>query len=383
MTDTGGTSGPEGADAPTPSQGIPQQSVPSPDAQQAPSAGQPAQTPQPGQWQSPTSPPPGAPQYQAPQPPYAQPPYGMPNPAGLGKPGVIALRPLNVGDILDGAITAIRRYPLLILGFAAVIAVITAGLNFVGSLLLRPGLASLQQLGPGATDRERTSQALDFLLESLASNGVILLVTMLGTTVLTGFLTVVMGKAVLGKPISFQTAWKEVTPRLLPLLGLTVLYTLAVVAAAIFCLLPAVIPYVFWALASPALLLERGGIRQSFSRSAKLVSGTFWRVFGILALAWLIGALLSLIISIPFGIGSGVFDSVINPTAIPAVPSIGALLLESAGSIITQTIITPFTALVTVLVYIDQRMRKEGMDIELARAAGVTPPPAPPQPQSW
>jgi hypothetical protein len=47
------------------------------------------------------------------------------------------------------------------------------------------------------------------------------------------------------------------------------------------------------------------------------------------------------------------------------------------GSVIAQTITTPFIALVTVLVYIDQRMRKEGMDIELARAAGVTPP------QSW
>jgi hypothetical protein len=58
------------------------------------------------------------------------------------------------------------------------------------------------------------------------------------------------------------------------------------------------------------------------------------------------------------------------------VPSTGDLLLQSAGQIVSGTIAIPFVALVTVIVYLDQRMRREGMDIELARAAGVTPPQA-------
>lgn len=45
------------------------------------------------------------------------------------------------------------------------------------------------------------------------------------------------------------------------------------------------------------------------------------------------------------------------------------------GSMITF----PITAGVTVLLYIDQRIRREALDLELSRAAGA-PAPAPPAP---
>ena len=41
------------------------------------------------------------------------------------KPGIIPLRPLGVGEILDGAISSIRAQPRLMLGLSAVVAVIT------------------------------------------------------------------------------------------------------------------------------------------------------------------------------------------------------------------------------------------------------------------
>ena len=37
----------------------------------------------------------------------------------------------------------------------------------------------------------------------------------------------------------------------------------------------------------------------------------------------------------------------------------------------SQTIVIPFTAGITALLYIDRRIRREALDIELARAAGV------------
>jgi hypothetical protein len=132
---------------------------------------------------------------------------------------------------------------------------------------------------------------------------------------------------------------------------------------------------VFWALAAPALVLERGTFREAFSRSVKLVSGAFWRVFGVLLLAQIIESFFESIIQLPFTLGSGVFAQILNPTKV-VVPSTGDLLLASAGQIIAGTIAIPFVTLVTVIVYLDQRMRREGMDIELARAAGVQPPQA-------
>ena len=53
------------------------------------------------------------------------------------------------------------------------------------------------------------------------------------------------------------------------------------------------------------------------------------------------------------------------------------LVLTGLAGIVATTITAPFTAGVIVLLYVDRRMRREGLDIALARAAGVTPP-APP-----
>ena len=38
---------------------------------------------------------------------------------------------------------------------------------------------------------------------------------------------------------------------------------------------------------------------------------------------------------------------------------------------VLQAAVLPFTAAVTALTYIDLRMRKEGLDVELRQAAGV------------
>lgn len=432
MTDTGGTPGGEGAGTPTPSQGIPSASVPGSGEPKPPQdhAASPA-TPPPG-WQAPDSPgtadspgsqgaqaAPGSPSdsgsqpappsygsqpppsygsqvapppgWQAPGPPapswqppgtYGAPQYGRPdprwNPQGFGKPGVIALRPLNIGDILDGAITAIRRHPLLILGIGAVLAVITAGLDFLVQKLLFSDLqelAAATNLGPGATDEEISNALFGLLGTALLATLPTALLTTLLAAVANGLLAAVMGRAVLGREVTFSIAWAEVWPRMLPLLGVGLAYSVLTTIGAMLCLIPGVVVYVFWALASPALVLERGTFKQAFSRSVKLVSGSFWRVLGILLLAWLIGYLFSMIINLPFNVGTGMFRQLFNPAQV-ALPTTGDLLLQSAGQIIAGTIAMPFVALVTVIVYLDQRMRREGMDIELARAAGVQPPQA-------
>ena len=87
MSDTGGWSGPDPKDRPddtTPPGGEPMPPAPPPPETQ----GRQSAPPPPGQ-------------------PYQQQGWG-PRP-GYGKPGVIPLRPLAVGEILDGAIATMRR----------------------------------------------------------------------------------------------------------------------------------------------------------------------------------------------------------------------------------------------------------------------------------
>jgi hypothetical protein len=398
MTDTGGAPGGQGDDTPTPSHGIPQFPAPGTgDSKPAQDHSASPATPPRG-WQppdaqatpGPATPPPGwqhAPGSQpGPLPPYSgqqqyQQPYQQPrgwSPHGLGKPGVIALRPLNIGDILDGAITTIRRHPLLILGIGAVLAVITAAVTFLVQKFVLDdlqNLATTAQLGPGATEEELRGAVFGAFGDVLIAILPTALLTTLLTTVANGLLAAVMGRAALGREVTFGVAWREVQPRLLPLLGVGFAYSILTTIGVLLCIIPGIVAYVFWALASPALVLERGTFRQAFSRSVKLVKGAFWRVLGILLLAGLIAYLFNSIIQLPFSLGSGVFQGILNPSKV-VVPSTGDLLLQSAGQIISETIATPFVALVTVIVYLDQRMRREGMDIELARAAGVPPPQA-------
>ncbi len=52
-------------------------------------------------------------------------------------------------------------------------------------------------------------------------------------------------------------------------------------------------------------------------------------------------------------------------------PRVAVIGFGYIGSVIGATLTMPVKAGVTVLLYIDQRIRREALDLELARAAGV------------
>lgn len=340
---------------PYPGQSTPQQ-YPSWYPQQYPS-----QQPYPGQ-PYPGQPYPGQQYFPPPQPPSP-------------KPGVIPLRPLGLGEILDGAITAIRSYPKLMLGVSALASAVSNLLS-VGVVLLMINQTDLlsPDLPLSATDFDVfVAQMQVALLIGLPAS----VVSVMVGTFLTGMLTVVMGKAVLGQPITFGEAWQHIKPRFGALLGLSLLYMLIVVVGSIFLILPGVWLYVLFSLASTALVLEGATVGRSFDRSRALINGAWWRTFGILILAAIMVALLSQIVELPFGLVSGTFTNDIDLGGLNQV-----LLLSALGAVIAETITLPFTAGVTTLIYIDRRMRREGMDIELARQAGVPMQPQQP-PTAW
>src|SRR5262245_47192942 len=86
-------------------------------------------------------------------PPAPPPPPGAAS--GYGKPGVIPLRPLSVGEILDGAVTTMRRHPALVFGIAALVAVISAALTLVANYFLLRDLPNLTAPGPAASQQEQ------------------------------------------------------------------------------------------------------------------------------------------------------------------------------------------------------------------------------------
>ena len=127
----------------------------------------------------------------------------------------------------------------------------------------------------------------------------------------------------------------------------------------------AVYAYIRLSLAAPALVLEKVGVVESMRRSGVLVRTSVWRVLGILLLAALIALFVAQIVQLPFmivGGGNGLFD-------LSRELRMRDLVLAEIGSGVAATLTAPFTSGVRALLYIDRRMRAEGLDVALAAAA--------------
>ena len=278
------------------------------------------------------------------------------------RPGVIPLRPLGIGEILDGAITTVRRYPAATLGMSAAVVTVVQVVQFFA---LRPFAASFST-ADGFTGTG--SAGLVFgLMFGLVSSGI-----------LSGALTVVIGQAVLGRPIALQDAVNAVRARFWALIGTSLLVAVLTGIAFVLLVLPFFYAWPVLSLATPALMLERQTVWNAIRRSAALVKGQFWRCLGVVALAWLIKTFVGAAISTPFVLIGGGFDQFIVGTQdTTADLSTTDLAVNTLGNIISGTFVAPFSAAVSALLYVDRRMRAEGLDVALAAAAATAgPPPA-------
>ncbi|MFF0448316.1 glycerophosphoryl diester phosphodiesterase membrane domain-containing protein [Streptomyces sp. NPDC004609] len=393
MNDTPGWASPGSAPSDGQDANVPRPSEPA--DQTGPASKWSREQPPAGQWSAPSAPEGGG----TPGPPQPGPGWGGTQPHGWGpppaaKPGVIPLRPLGMGEILDGAVSTLRAHWRTVLGITISVSVIAEIGNILAARYLLPDPV---ELDPDADSSEALRQVGDSLQSSTISLGPVMLITMVATLFTTALLTMVISRSVLGQPVKLSEAWREARPRLPQLLGLTLLLPLIGAAIVAVAILPglllgggagmalavlgglASLGVVLWlmirfALASPALMLERQGVFASMRRSAKLVQGAWWRTFGIIALTMLLTLLVSMIISVPFGLvavamDSGGFSDFLNGEA----PDFGwaYLIISGIGAVIASSITYPISAGVTVLLYVDQRIRREALDLELGRAAGL------------
>ncbi len=307
------------------------------------------------------------------------------------KPGVVPLRPLGLGEVLDGAVGVLRRYPRPALGLAALVALVSTVCNV---LLLVTAFEPLFDIDTAALDRGDTAALEDAIGGALAGVSLSALLALVSGAVMTGAITAVVGKAVLGQPMTFGQAWTQVRSRLLPLIGLALLVLVIVAGAFIAATLAGVaviaalggvgalvgVPLIFagavvavWlyvrlSLAPCALVLERTGIVASLRRSAVLVRRDWWRVFGVLLLTFVIGLFVSQVVQLPFSaLGAGSFSGIVDPDT--DVLATRSLVLTAIGGGLAATLVAPFTAGVRALLYVDRRIRAEGLDVSLSAAA--------------
>ena len=359
-----------------------------------PGYGPPSGAPEPGapQYGAPQY---GAPQYGAPQygaPQYGAPQYGAPQygaPVGVTpvpvQRGIVPLRPLGLGEIYDGAFRAIRANPRVMFGFSAVVVTALVVLQTFVEWYSFGWIGDWASTPVGAEADITAGDALG------ASVGyvVLFLASYVASTILTGLLTVSVSRSVIGTVVGVGEAWQTVRPQLWRLLLLTLLVIVIVfaplvvlvvgvvalaaadaVGASVALGLLGLVAYVCFAvwvmtrttLAPAALVLERQKVVAGLKRGWALSRGSFWRIFGIVLLTNIIVGFVAGLVSFP----ASLVAMLVSPTDLFSPAS---LAIQGVATIIASVVTTPFYAAVVALLYIDLRIRREGLDVTLHRAA--------------
>lgn len=306
---------------------------------------------------------------------YQQPMGGYQQPMTYGqvKPGIVPIRPLGVGDIIGGAFSLIRFNPQATVGFTLIVALVAGLLSFgVGALLdLFSPTGVIGALGITSVS----------LLTGVISSFLVGL--------LMGPLTIVTVEAVKGNKISPQGAWQIFRPNvwkyvlyylLVFVAGvvasvLVILFGTALLSAsdsgwtvAIFLLmilafiLGMVYVYIKLIVAMPIVANEGVGPIGAITRSWKLTNGFFWRIFGTFLLTTIIIQFLAAVVTVPIGLITGVGGLITGTSAgVSGAMMVGDLIVQ----IISLLISAPLSAALVALIYVNQRIRKEGFDIEI------------------
>ncbi len=336
---------------------------------------------------------PAYPQQQFQQPPQQRPPYMSPRQLDL-RPGIIPLRPLTMNDLFGAVFRAVR-------GNVAA----TVGLAALTSLVF---LVPFTALGAWVSSNEKSIT----LEESIASGdtagfagqgGSLIpqIGSLLSTILLAGFLAYVIGQAVLGRKVSAGETWRGTIGRIWSLIGATLLTLLiyVVTLSAIFAIpvallvaggtggnggtvaagfgllffagLIAVVAMLFlWtrlAFVTPSVILENLGVGRAFARSWALTGGNlFWRLLGIRILAAIAIGIVGSLITAPLAILAGVLAF----TGLPLDQMyIWQAVLTGVAGVIAGALTTPITAGLDALLYVDHRIRREGLDVQLIQTA--------------
>jgi membrane-anchored glycerophosphoryl diester phosphodiesterase (GDPDase) len=322
------------------------------------------------------------------------------------RPGIVPLHPLGFGTILGRSFVALRQNPKVLLGFALCVQIVA----YLVLLVATGGVAvatfsRLDTLQPGTDDFDAV------LAGSIALTGITALVLSLAAgalgVIVQGVVVSEVASAVVAEKPTLRQVWQRVKPiawRLIGysfLLSLAALVLIALVAGLLIliglALLPlgivlgilaiiGSIPLALWLttkllLVPSIIILEHARIRDAIVRSWQLTRGRFWSVLGISVIISLTFSVLAQIVSLPTSLLTSGLTTALAPTGDP---DVGAIIAVLASSLLTQ-VLTLFVQCVAVivqstaaaLIYIDCRMRHEGLDLDLQtyvdrRDAGAT-----------
>ena len=144
-----------------------------------------------------------------------------------------------------------------------------------------------------------------------------------------------------GKRVGFGGIDAGRLASIFPVVGVALSTTLLGYLGLFVFLVPGLICFTTWFVATPACVVEGRGVFSSLARSARLTRGHGWKIFGLMLLLYLCNAIV---------------DSPIDQ-ALSGVPAF-------VGHVVWNGFWSAFYAILAVVTYHDLRVAKEGVDIE-------------------
>ncbi len=243
------------------------------------------------------------------------------------------LRPLSIGEILDGALVLLRRHFALVLGIAVVCEGIPTAMDvyidLTGGGSQNPGLSLLDRL-----------------------------LTLVGSVLVTGATVRVVSEAYLGRTPLFGDAMGFAGSRFGTILGANIMSGFLTVLAILALVIPGIVVACGYSVAAEAAALESGSASEALRRSWDLTKGFKWKALALGVVS--IG--LILVVYLGAGVLGGIMGEVVG--------GLDAVLAVLAACV--SLLIYPVISCVFTLFYYDLRVRKEGFDLEmLSRQLGL------------
>lgn len=268
-------------------------------------------------------------------------------------PPQLALRPMTVADILDGAFTIIKARPARILGIAAAFVVPVYVLAAYAQRNAFGGVGLWEAWWAEDPALTAAGEAPDSGL-SAWSTLLTWLVPAVALVFVAAAIAHLVGSWSMGRDVAAADLVAATTRRSWALLASFVLVHLLEAVGALGLYIGAGFVMAFFVATAPAIGAEGLGPLAAMRRSASLARRRYWRTFGISLLIGLVSSVLFY--------------------ALTALPELIAVLvgydvawpLAAAGNILGGVVTTPFVAAATVLLYLDLRVRSEGLDLVLA-----------------
>lgn len=285
------------------------------------------------------------PSYSSPTPPAAR-----RDPQGAPWPGLIPLRPLGVGDLFGAAFRLVRAHASL-LCLVALGGTLLGGAASLGVLALFPDDSDmlddrwLSQLEAGQFVLPPAATVLPLL-----TGAVISLTT---TMVVSGLATALIGDASIGRPTGTRPALERLRGRWPTLLGLAVVVAVATLVGFAVFVIPGFVVLAMLLHATPIAVLEKAGVGTALRRSVQLTFGLRARLLGVTVLTYLITSVISSVVL----------------TVLPAAPTVSGTVLALAVQALISAVTVPWAASVLALLYVDSRIRKEGLAPSLIRSS--------------